>query len=79
MNVNSIFIMMLLMTGASYWVAETPETSSLIIGFVLLTVLFKGYWVISDFMKLKRCAKKWRIIMYGWLTVVVTVVAVFTI
>ena len=70
---------MLLMTGASYLVAETGVTGGLIMSFVLLTVFLKGHWVISDFMKLKRCALKWRLIMHGWLTLVVVVIAVFTI
>lgn len=71
--------MMLLMTGASYLVAETGVSGALIMTFVLLTMFLKGSWVINDFMKLQRCALKWRFIMHGWLTLVVAVVGIFTI
>jgi len=73
-----LWVVMLMLTGGTYIVGTRGFGGSWIIGFVLLTVLLKGYWIIADFMALRHCAFLWRAIMLGWLVIVVSAIAWFT-
>ena len=77
-NVTLIWLAMLVLTVATWFIGETGASSKATIAFVLFTVVAKGHWIISDFMELKHCALKWKLVMYGWMLVVLMVIAVFT-
>ena len=77
-NVTLIWLAMLVLTGATWLIGESGTSSKATMAFVLFTVVAKGHWIIRDFMELKHCSFKWKLVMYGWMLVVLMVIAVFT-
>lgn len=70
---NVVWIILVLATGLSYWVAE--ERHGRVLGPTLVGLLFalaavKGWLVIDFFMGLRRAPAFWRRIVLGWLVAV---------
>ena len=74
-NVNTVWIVMMLLTISTYAVGELRYSGVIAVSFLLLTALIKGSFIIRDFMELKGVALIWRVIMYGWLWTVCLVIA----
>ncbi len=74
-NVNTVWIVMMLLTISTYAVGELDYSGVIAVSFLLLTALIKGSFIIRDFMELKGVALIWRVIMYGWLWTVCLVIA----
>tara|TARA_R110001606_G_scaffold361754_7_gene515445 strand:+ start:367790 stop:368050 length:261 start_codon:yes stop_codon:yes gene_type:complete len=75
-NVNTIWIVMILLTLSTYAVGKLGYSGVIVVLFLLLTALIKGSFIIRDFMELKDVSFIWRAIMYGWLWTVCLVIAV---
>jgi len=69
-NVHTIWLLMMLLTAASYFVGDLGKGGWLAMLFVLVAAFIKGVFIIRDFMELKGVSLLWRAIMYGWLWVV---------
>jgi len=75
-NVHIIWLLMMLLTIASYFVGEVGAGGWLAMLFVLVAALVKGIFIIRDFMELHGVSLLWRVIMYGWLWVVCIGIAI---
>jgi len=61
---------MMLLTLSTYVLGKMGLTGITVVLLLLLTTLIKGGLIIRDFMGLQGVSLLWRVIMYGWLTVV---------
>lgn len=73
-STNTLWLLLLVATGATYWLGESGELGHasmepvfLIFGFAL----FKGVGVILDFMDLRHAPTLWRNLLLGWLVFVI--------
>lgn len=69
-SVNLIWILLLLATAVTYWLGESGQVGTGHLGPVLLMfvlAVFKGLWVINDFMELRHAPALWRRLLTGWL------------
>jgi|AZIC01.1.fsa_nt_gi cytochrome c oxidase subunit IV len=75
-NVHTVWLLMVILTLSTYVVGESGQEGIYIVTFLLLTAMVKGGLIIRDFMELKDVSTIWKIIMYGWLSIVCIVIAV---
>jgi len=69
-SVNLIWLLLLLATSVTYWLGESGQVGADHLGPVLLMfalAVFKGLWVINDFMELRHAPVLWRRLLVGWL------------
>lgn len=74
LSTNTLWLLLLAATGATYWLGESGELGHasmvpalLIFGFAL----FKGVGVILDFMDLRHAPALWRNLLLSWLGFVI--------
>jgi len=75
-NVHTLWLIMLLLTMTTYVTGKLGYSGVAAVGFLLLTAAVKATFIIRDFMGLRGVSLIWRVIMYGWLVVVITSIAV---
>ncbi len=75
-NVHTVWLLMVILTLSTYVVGESGQEGIYIVTFLLLTAMVKGGLIIRDFMELKDVSTIWKIIMYGWLSIVCIAIAV---
>lgn len=69
-NIHLVWIVMVLLTIASYFIGELGSGGLVATAFLLLAAGLKAIFIIRDFMELRGVSFLWRAIMYGWLLVV---------
>jgi hypothetical protein len=67
---------MLLLTIITYAMSKLGYSGIAAMFFILLTTATKAGFIIRDFMELRGVSLLWRIIMYGWLLLVCTAIAI---
>ncbi len=76
--VNIVWIILVLATGLSYWIAEGRPGQALgplRVGLLFALAAVKGWLVIDFFMGLRRAPVFWRRIVLGWLVAVCALLA----
>ena len=70
--------MLLVATAITWWLGESGQVGrggmAPVLAIFALAV-FKGLWVMDDFMELRHAPTLWKLIMIGWLTVVLGLIA----
>lgn len=73
-NIHTIWIILILLTLMTYSLSFI-EVSGATVMMVLMTAAFtKGVLIIREFMELKGVSLLWKLIIYGWLTIVCLVI-----
>ncbi len=67
---------MLCLTLFTYSMGKFGYSGTIPAMLLLLTVLIKSTFIIRDFMGLRGVSLLWRAIMYGWLWIITTAIAV---
>ena len=75
-NVHTIWLVMMLLTLSTYAMGELDFSGVAAVLILLSTAAIKGVLIIRDFMELKGVSLLWRVIMYGWLGIVCSAIAV---
>ncbi|MBE9568672.1 MAG: cytochrome C oxidase subunit IV family protein [Proteobacteria bacterium] len=75
-NVHTIWLTMMVLTLTTYAMAKFGFSGIIAMLFLLATAALKGVLIIRDFMELRGVSLLWRVIMYGWLSVVCTAIAI---
>lgn len=73
-STNTLWLLLLAATGATYWLGESGELghASMVPVFLIFGLaLFKGIGVILDFMDLRHAPTLWRNLLLGWLVFVI--------
>ena len=74
-NIHTLWLAMLLLTLTTYSIGKLGYSGVAVVAFLLLTAAVKATFIIRDFMGLRGVSLIWRIIMYGWLLVVIVSIA----
>ena len=75
-NIHTIWIVLLLLTLSTYAMGKLGCNGLIVVFFLLFTAAIKGIFIIRDFMELKGVSLLWRVIMYGWLWIVILAIAI---
>lgn len=67
---NRAWLVVLVATGATWWLGEVGATGIGAILAMLAIAFVKGRLVILDFMELQDAPLMWRLLLEGWLIVV---------
>jgi cytochrome c oxidase subunit IV len=69
-----IWLVLLALTGLTYFVGKSGVTGMAVVSFVLLTTLFKSQMVVDYFMGLKHVRPFWRGLLFGYLLLVCSMI-----
>ena len=75
-NIHSLWLVMLLLTLTTYAIGKLGYSGVAVVSFLLITAATKAIFIIRDFMELRGVSLLWRVIMYGWLLVVIAGIAI---
>ena len=75
-NIHTLWLTMLLLTMTTYAIGKLGYSGVAVVSFLLITAAAKATFIIRDFMELRGVSLLWRVIMYGWLLVVITGIAI---
>ena len=75
-NIHNIWLTMMVLTLTTYAIGKLGYSGATIMLFLLLTAAVKAGMIIRDFMELRGVSLLWRVIMYGWLLVVIIGIAI---
>ncbi len=75
-NVHTLWLVMLILTLSTYAMGKLGYSGIAAVSFLLITAAVKATFIIRDFMELRGVSLLWRVIMYGWLLVVIIGIAV---
>ena len=67
---------MVLLTLSTYAIGKLGFNGAPAVLLLLLTAVIKGVFIIRDFMELRGVSLIWRIIMYGWLGITCSAIAI---
>lgn len=76
-STNTLWLLLLIATGFTYWLGESGELGHARMVPVLLIFGFsfaKGVAVIIDFMDLRHAPELWRNLLLGWLAFVIAMI-----
>jgi hypothetical protein len=74
---NSLWLLLLAVTGVTYWLGESGQMANASLTPVLgiFGIAFVKAWVIiQDFMELRYAPKLWRNLLLAWLLVVISMI-----
>ena len=74
-NADTLWLLMMLLTLSTYAVGKLGYSGVEVMAFLLFTTTLKASFIIRDFMGLRGVSLLWRIIMYGWLLIVISSIA----
>ena len=75
-NVHILWMAMLLLTLCTYIMGKLEYSGTAVMLLILLIAGIKAVFIIRNFMELRGVSLLWRVIMYGWLSVVCTSIAI---
>ncbi len=71
-----IWLLLIALTGVTYLVGQAGVSGMAIVGFVLITTLFKSQMVVDHFMGLKHVRPFWRALLFAYLLLVCGMIGV---
>ncbi len=74
-NADTLWLLMMLLSLSTYAVGKLGYSGVEVMAFLLFTTTLKASFIIRDFMGLRGVSLLWRIIMYGWLLIVISSIA----
>lgn len=72
------WLVLMIATGMTWWLGDSGTAASVsgLPVFIMLGLAFiKGFLVIYDFMELRHAPRLWKLVIIGWLTVVLGMIA----
>lgn len=73
---TAIWLLLLALTGLTWFIGQAGATGLGIVAFVLITTLFKSQMVVDYFMGLRHVRPFWRGLLFGYLVVVCGLIGV---
>ncbi len=70
-----VWLILLAATGVTWFVGESGAAGVAAVALILGLALVKGWLVIRAFMALKQASIRWRMVVVGWLTLVLALIA----
>ena len=75
-NIHTIWLAMLVLTLITYAMGKLEYSGAAAVFFILTTAATKATFIIRDYMELRGVSLLWRVMMYGWLSVVCLSIAI---
>lgn len=75
-NVHILWMALLLLTLCTYIMGKLEYSGTAVMLLILLIAGIKAAFIIRNFMELRGVSLLWRVIMYGWLSVVCVAIAI---
>lgn len=75
-NIHTVWLMLVLLTLITYGLSYIDANGTAIMLVLIVVAFAKGVMIIRDYMGLKGVSLLWKVIMYGWLSVVCLAVVV---
>lgn len=75
-NIHTVWLALVVLTVVTYGLSFTDATGTAIMLILMVVAFTKGVMIIRDYMGLKGVSLLWKIIMYGWLTIVCLAIVV---
>ena len=75
---NRTWLVLLIATGITWWLGESgtaANASALAVSIMLGLAFIKGVLIILDFMELRHAPTLWKLLILGWLTFVLGMIA----
>jgi ABC-type transport system involved in cytochrome c biogenesis permease subunit len=69
-NIHTIWLLLVLLTLSTYLFGHYQSSGFSVVLFLIATAIIKSVLIMREFMELRGVSLMWRIIMYGWLTIV---------
>lgn len=69
-NVHTIWLFLIVLTINTYLFGHFQSSGIQVVLFIVLIAIIKATLIMREFMELRGVSLMWRIIMYGWLTIV---------
>ncbi len=69
-NIHTIWLLLILLTLSTYLFGHYQTSGFSVVLFLVVTAVIKAVLIMREFMELRGVSLMWRIIMYGWLTIV---------
>jgi len=67
---------MMVLTISTYSIGKLGYGGAIAMLLLLLTAVIKSVFIIRDFMELRGVSLLWRVIMYGWLGITCSAIAI---
>ncbi len=74
-SIHTIWVVLVMLTFSTYAMGTLGFSGLPVVIVLLLTTAIKGILIIRDFMELHGVSLLWRVIMYGWLWVVIIAIS----
>ena len=66
-----VWLLLVVLTLLMWWAGYAGYSGQWLVAALLTSVFVKGYFVIADFMGLRDVAVRWRLLVHGWLVLVI--------
>lgn len=74
-RLDLVFAFLVAATGVTWFVGETGSAGPAAVALILGLAFVKGWLVIREFMMLRHASAAWNLIVGGWLTLVLAMIA----
>ncbi|KAA3641385.1 MAG: hypothetical protein DWP95_06915 [Proteobacteria bacterium] len=75
-NIHTVWLMLVLLTLITYGLSFIDANGTAIMMILMVVAFAKGVMIIRDYMELKGVSLLWKLIMYGWLSIVCLAIVV---
>ncbi|UJS24198.1 cytochrome C oxidase subunit IV family protein [Thiothrix winogradskyi] len=65
-----VWLLLVVLTLLTWWAGQAGYRGQWLVLALLASVFIKGHFVIADFMGLRGVALRWRMLVHGWLVLV---------
>ena len=65
-----VWLLLVVLTLLTWWAGQAGYSGQWLVLALLASVFVKGHFVIADFMGLRGVAVRWRLLVHGWLVLV---------
>ena len=71
-----VWLLLVVLTGLTWWAGKFGGGGQWLASLLLVSVFTKGHFVVADFMALRHAALHWRLLVQGWLVLVLLLIFV---
>lgn len=74
MKVYVVWLLLVGLTLLTWWAGQAGYSGRWLVVALLASVFVKGHFIIADFMALREVGLLWRILVHGWLVLVLCLI-----
>ncbi|MDD5395048.1 MAG: cytochrome C oxidase subunit IV family protein [Thiothrix sp.] len=74
MKIAILWLLLVGLTLLTWWAGQVGYSGQWLVVALLISVFTKGHFIIADFMALREVSPLWRILVHGWLVLVLCLI-----